>query len=157
MRAWPWIMSLASRPPRKGCLVPPPAPASASDPDRHGRRAVWIAALITIIGTGMIHADKAAEDRGAFLRWRHQILEMMQGVNIYDLYFFPNPPIMPLTLYPLMALPPVEGAIAWFTLKAAMAAGAIVLCMRMARFERKPLPSWVQAGVVLLSLRPIMS
>ena len=137
--------------------LPDSAPALAPDHDRHGRRAVWIAALITIIGTGMIHADKAAEDRGAFLRWRHQIIEMMHGVNIYDEYFFPNPPIMPLTLYPLMKLPPVEGALAWFTLKAAMAAGAIVMCLRMVRFGSKPVPSWVQAAIVLLSLRPIMS
>ena len=90
---------------RAACLSGEPI----SDPDRHGRRAVWIAALITMIGAGMIYADKAAEDRSAFVRWRHQVLEMMAGSNIYDKYYFPNPPIMPLTLYPLMALPPVEG------------------------------------------------
>ena len=30
---------------------------------------------------------------------------------------FPNPPIMPLTLYPLMVLPTVAGAVVWFGLK----------------------------------------
>jgi len=137
--------------------VPPDPPRPASDPDRHGRRAVWIAALITAIGAGMIYADKAAEDRSAFIRWRHQVLEMMAGANIYDDYFFPNPPIMPLSLYPLMALPPVEGAMAWFGLKAAMAAASILLCLRMVRLGDNPVPSWVQAMVVGLSLRPIMS
>jgi alpha-1,2-mannosyltransferase len=133
------------------------APGTASDPDRHGRRAVWIAALITILGTGMIHADKAAEDRGAFLRWRHQVREMMAGSNIYDEFYFPNPPIMPLTLYPIMSLPPVEGAMVWFTLKASLAALSILMCLRMVRLGDKPVPSWVQAMVMILSLRPIMS
>jgi len=137
--------------------VPPVPPGPDADPDRHGRRAVWIAALITIIGAGMIYADKAAEDRSAFIRWRHQVLEMMAGANIYDDYFFPNPPIMPLTLYPLMALPPVEGAVAWFAIKALLAAASVVLCLRMVRLGDRPVPSWVQAMIVLLSLRPIMS
>ena len=137
--------------------MPPVSPGNASDPDRHGRRAVWIAALITIIGAGMIYADKAAEDRSAFIRWRHQVLEMMDGVNIYDEYYFPNPPIMPLTLYPIMTLPPVEGALVWFGLKAAMAATALLLCLRMVRLGDRPVPSWVQGMIVALSLRPIMS
>ena len=135
-------------------LVPP---GNASDPDRHGRRAVWIAAFITIIGAGMIYADKAAEDRSAFVRWRHQVLEMMDGANIYDEYYFPNPPIMPLTLYPIMRLPAVEGAVVWFGLKAALAAASVFLCLRMVRLGDRPVPSWVQAMIVLLSLRPIMS
>ena len=139
-------------------MPPDPQPLGPlNDPDRHGRRAVWIAALITMIGAGMIYADKAAEDRSAFIRWRHQVLEMMSGANIYDTYFFPNPPIMPLTLYPLMALPPVAGALAWFAIKAALAGAAVLLCLRMVRLGDRPVPSWVQAMVVLLSLRPIMS
>ncbi len=137
--------------------MPPVSPGTVSDPDRHGRRAVWIAALITIIGAGLVYADKAAEDRSAFIRWRHQVLEMMSGTNIYDEYYFPNPPIMPLTLYPIMSLPPVEGAMIWFTLKAGMAAAALLMCLRMVRLGDRPVPSWVQAMIVLLSLRPIMS
>ncbi len=137
--------------------MPPDPLGPLTDPDRHGRRAVWIAALITIIGAGMIYADKAAEDRSAFIRWRHQVLEMMAGANIYDEYFFPNPPIMPLTLYPLMVLPSVAGALAWFAIKATLAGAAVLLCMRMVRLGDRPVPSWVQAMVVVLSLRPIMS
>ena len=137
--------------------MPPVSPGPLSDPDRHGRRAVWIAAFITIIGAGMIYADKAAEDRSAFIRWRHQVLEMMAGANIYDEYYFPNPPIMPLTLYPIMSLPPVEGALVWFGLKASFAALSLLMCLRMVRLGDKPVPSWVQAMIVALSLRPIMS
>ena len=132
-------------------------PGTASDPDRHGRRAVWIAALITMIGAGMIYADKAAEDRSAFIRWRHQVLEMMSGTNIYDDYYFPNPPIMPLTLYPIMALPPVTGAVIWFGLKVSMTALSVLMCLRMVRLGDRPVPSWVQAMIVLLTLRPVMS
>jgi len=137
--------------------VPPDPLGPLTDPDRHGRRAVWIAALLTMIGAGMIYADKAAEDRSAFIRWRHQVLEMMDGTNIYEKYFFPNPPIMPLTLYPLMVLPPVAGALIWFAIKAALAGAAVMFCLRMVRLGDRPVPSWVQAMVVLLSLRPIMS
>ncbi len=133
------------------------APGTVQDPDRHGRRAVWIAALITMIGTGIIYADKAAEDRSAFIRWRHQVFEMRSGLNIYDKYYFPNPPIMPLTLYPLMSLPPVEGAMIWFTIKASLTALSLLMCLRMVRLGDKPIPSWVQAMIVILSLRPIMS
>ncbi len=137
--------------------MPPASPGIASDPDRHGRRAVWIAALLTLVGAGIVYAGKAAEDRSAFIRWRHQVLEMMGGTNIYDDYDFPNPPIMPLTLYPLMALPPVEGAVAWFAIKAAMAALSLLMCLRMVRLGDRPVPSWVQAMIVLLALRPVMS
>ena len=137
--------------------MPPDFSGTASDPDRHGRRAVWIAAFITILGAGMIYADKAEEDRSAFLRWRHQVIEMMAGANIYDDYYFPNPPIMPLTLYPIMTLPPVEGAMVWFGIKATLAAFSLLLCLRMVRLGDKPVPSWVQAMIVALSLRPIMS
>ena len=137
--------------------MPFASPGAASDPDRHGRRAVWIAALITIIGAGLIYFDKALEDRSAFLRWRHQVLEMMAGANIYDDYYFPNPPIMPLTLYPIMSLPAIEGAMVFFTLKALLAAASVLMCLRMVRLGDRPVPSWVQGMIVLLSLRPIMS
>ncbi len=50
-----------------------------SDFDRHFRRAVWIAALITLIGGAMIYADKASDDRSAFVRWRPQVLQFSRG------------------------------------------------------------------------------
>ena len=53
------------------------------------------ASLIVLIGAGVVYAGKAADDRSAFIRWRHQVLEFWHGVNIYDKMMFPNPPIMP--------------------------------------------------------------
>ena len=133
-------------------------PGTPQDPDRHGRRAVWIAALITIVGTGLVYFDKAASDRSAFIRWRPQVLEMIDhGTNVYEKYYFPNPPIMPLTLYPLMRMPDVSGAMVWFSLKAAMAAASILMCLRMVRIGSKPIPSLAQALLVLLSIRSVMS
>ena len=45
----------------------------------------------------------------------------------------------------------------WFGIKAALAALSVLLCLRMVRLGDRPVPSWVQAMIVLLSLRPIMS
>ena len=117
-----------------------PQPATGPDPDgrptvpafdRHFRRGLWIVALGFMIGAAVVYAAKAADDRSAFIRWRKQVLEFVQGVNIYDKYFFPNPPLMPLSLYPLMVLPKVAGAVTWFALKVLMVAVAAWLCMRM--------------------------
>ncbi len=137
--------------------MPPNSPGDAPDPDRHGRRAVWFTLAVTAILAGCFYWPKAAEERSAFVRWRHQVLEFWQGENIWDTYMFPNPPILPLTLYPLMALDPVTGALTWFALKVALTAASILLCFRMAREQRWPLPSWVQFLIVVLSLRPILS
>ncbi|MGA8348535.1 MAG: hypothetical protein WB773_12165, partial [Isosphaeraceae bacterium] len=63
-------------------------------------------------------------------------------VNIYDTKMFPNPPIMPLTLYPLMSLPPVAGALCWFVVKAALTGISVWLC-----FQGYGMFLW--AGVVL--------
>ena len=48
------------------------------------------------------------------------MLQFWAGVNIYDEMIFPNPPIMPITLYPLMVLPTVAGAMCWFAIKVAL-------------------------------------
>lgn len=137
--------------------MPETAPGAALDFDRHFRRAVWITALCTVFGAAVVYADKAAEERSAFIRWRHQVLQFWRGENIYDEMMFPNPPIMPLTLLPFVMLPPVPGALCWFVLKAALTAGSIGMCFRMVRSERRPLPSYVQAMVLLFSFRPILS
>ena len=134
------------------------APGSRAVPDfdRHFRRAVWIAALMTVLGSAMIYADKAADERSAFIRWRPQVLQFWRGVNIYDKMMFPNPPIMPITLYPFMTLSPVVGALTWYFLKVGLTAVSIWLCFKMVRSEDKVLPSWVQGPILLLSLRPIL-
>jgi alpha-1,2-mannosyltransferase len=138
--------------------VPADATGAVLDFDRHFRRAVWITTICVIFGAGVVYAEKAADDRSAFIRWRHQVLQFWGGENIYDEMMFPNPPIMPLTLLPFMLLPPVPGALCWFALKAVLTAASVWLCLRMVRPPgTKTLPSYVQAIVVLLSFRPILS
>jgi hypothetical protein len=133
----------------------PPA-GNAQDFDRHFRRAVWITALITVLVAGMVYADKASEDRSAFVRWRPQVLQFWKGVNIYDKMMFPNPPIMPISLYPLMTLPPLEGALTWYALKVFLTLVSICFCFQMVRFDKRVIPSWVLGPVLLLSFRPIL-
>jgi alpha-1,2-mannosyltransferase len=140
--------------------VPPIATAAGSgagaDFDRHFRRAVWIAMLLTVIGAGLVYVDKASDDRSAFIRWRPQVLEFWKGVNIYDVRMFPNPPILPISLYPLMTLPPLEGALAWYALKVGLTALSVWFCFQMVRPDLKVIPSYVQGAVLLLSFRPIL-
>lgn len=137
--------------------MPPASPAYTLDFDRHFRRLVWAGAALIAIAAAIVYAGKAADERSAFIRWRPQVLDFMRGVNIYDKSMFPNPPIMPITLYPLAVMPPVVGAMCWFGLKVALAAASALLCFRMIRPLDRPLPSWFQSGVLFFSLRPILS
>jgi hypothetical protein len=136
------------------------APAAAEKPrdfDRHFRRLVWAIAGLIALAAAIVYAGKAADERSAFIRWRPQVLRFMRGVNIYDQSMFPNPPIMPITLYPLAALPPIAGAMCWYGLKVALATASVLLCFGMVRPADRPLPSWFLAGVLTFSLRPILS
>jgi alpha-1,2-mannosyltransferase len=125
--------------------------------DRHGRRLVWGLWFLLLFIAACVYAGKAADERSAFIRWRHQVGDFWDGVNIWDVYMFPNPPIMPLTLSPLMLLPPVLGAVAWFAIKAAMASACVVLVGRMAAGRGRPITWWVEGAAMLFSLRPILS
>jgi alpha-1,2-mannosyltransferase len=129
----------------------------STDPDAYGRRAVWIAWLVTMVGAAAVYAGKADDGKSAFIRWRHQVIDLWQGVNIWDRYYFPNPPIFALTLTPFTWLPPVSGALAWFSFKVVLVSTSILLCFRMVNASEKVLPSYAQALVIILSLRPIMS
>ena len=55
--------------------------AVSRDRDRHLRRAVWISAFIFVIASGIIYADKASEDRSAFIRWRPQVLQALDALT----------------------------------------------------------------------------
>jgi hypothetical protein len=146
------------RSPGKEFAVPAEATGAVLDFDRHFRRAVWITMICTVFGAGVVYAGKAADERSAFIRWRHQVLQFWTGENIYDEMMFPTPPIMPLTLLPFMLLPPVPGALCWFSLKAVLTAVSIWMCFRMVRPPgTRTLPSYVQAMILLLSFRPILS
>ncbi len=95
-------------------------PAIDSEPDEHGRHDrlsnwfFWSLWAPIIVIAAAFYYEKAADHRSAFVRWRPQVLQFWAGVNIYDKMIFPNPPIMPITLHPLMVLPTVAGAMCWF-------------------------------------------
>ena len=137
--------------------MPSAATGTVFDSDRLARRVVRIAMGITLVVAAILYAGKAAEDRSAFVRWRPQVLQLMGGVNIYNTTWFPNPPIMPISMYPLMLLPPVVGAMGWFLIKAALAIIAGVLCIRMVRPGAGRVSPWIDGAIVLLSMRPILS
>lgn len=133
----------------------PPKPLSAFD--RSFRYAIWIGWLMILIAAAFYYVKKAEAGQSAFIRWRPQVLELISGVNVYDTKMFPNPPILPLTLYPLMTLPPVTGALCWFVVKAALTGISIWLCFEFIRPPVGPLASWIQAVILTCSMRPILS
>src|SRR5947208_13826 len=76
--------------------------------------------LTVFIALSVQYSFKVCSDqrdtRSAFLRWRQQVLEMDDGVDIFNRHNYPNPPIMAIILEPLMELPPLAGALTWFYL-----------------------------------------
>ena len=120
----------------------------AGSSGRSGRSIILIAAAF--------YYEKAADHRSAFVRWRPQVLQFWDGVNIYDKMLFPNPPIMPITLYPLMVLPTVAGAMCWFAIKVAMTTAVLMMCFRIVQPPGRRLPPMFRSLVLLLSLRPIL-
>ncbi len=137
----------------------PEAVPEVDDRDRHGRRAVWITLGITFTIAAIVYVEKAQEDRSAIIRWLYQVRELQEGTNIWENYIFPNPPIFPLTLYPLTYLPETGAAVTWYVLKIGLTVLAILMCFRLVREpdDDRPLVSWVQGLIILLSFRPILS
>jgi alpha-1,2-mannosyltransferase len=70
---------------------------------------------------------------------------------------FPNPPIMPITLYPLMVLPSTLGALLWYGIKVVLTVVSILLCFRMVQEPGRRMPAWVEGFIIFLSVRPILS
>ena len=79
--------------------------ASIDRRDRLSRWVFWSLWATIILIAAAFYYEKAADHRSAFVRWRPAGAAILGGVNIYDKMLFPNPPIMPITLYPLMVLP----------------------------------------------------
>jgi hypothetical protein len=126
---------------------------------RRDRLSAWVFwslwAFIVVIAAAFYY-DKAADHRSAFVRWRPQVLQFWDGVNIYEKMLFPTPPLMPITLYPLMAMPTIAGAMCWFALKVAMTTAALILCFRFIRPRDGTYPPMFRSIVLLLSVRPIL-
>ena len=125
-------------------------------PVRFSRHVFWLLWVTVILIAAAFYYPKAADHRSAFVRWRPQVLKFWEGVNIYDKYYFPNPPILPITLGPLMVLPPVSGAMAWFAIKVALTTMSLVLCLQIVKPRDRPFPPFFQSAVLILSLRPIL-
>jgi hypothetical protein len=124
---------------------------------RYARPFFWFLWVAIILTAAAFYYPKAADQRSAFVRWQPQVLKFWDGENIYDKMYFPNPPIMPITLYPLMTLPPVAAAMSWFLIKAALTTVTLLICFEVVRPRDRPgLPPFFQTAVLLLSLRPIL-
>ena len=116
----------------------------------------WSLWSLIILISAAFYYEKAADHRSAFVRWRPQVLQFWAGVNIYDKMIFPNPPIMPITLYPLMTLPTVTGAMCWFAIKVVLTTAALVMLLQIVRPPGQVWPPMFRSLVLLLSLRPIL-
>jgi len=137
----------------------PAIEAQATDPglQRLSGRTFWFLWATIVLIAAAFYYTKAAEDRSAFVRWRPQVLKFWQGVNIYDNKMnFPTPPIMPITLYPLMRLPTITGAMTWFWIKVLLTTLTLIWCLEIVRPPGRPFPPVMRSLVLLLSLRPIL-
>jgi alpha-1,2-mannosyltransferase len=124
--------------------------------DRRSRLVFWsLWTVIALIAAGFYY-DKAYEQHSAFVRWRPQVLQFWQGVNIYEKMLFPTPPLMPITLSPLMFLPTIVGAMAWFAIKVGLTSASLAMCFRMVRPSDGIYPPLFRSLILLLSLRPIL-
>jgi hypothetical protein len=144
--------------PGKGHVVPEidSAPGEQSRLERLSNWSFWGLWASIILIAAAFYYEKAADNRSAFVRWRPQVLKFWDGVNIYDKMIFPNPPIMPITLYPLMVLPTVGGAMCWFVIKVALTTATLVMCFQIVRTRGHQIPPMFRSLVLLLSLRPIL-
>ncbi len=125
--------------------------------ERLSGRTFWFLWATIILISAAFYFEKAADNRSAFVRWRPQVLQFWSGVNIYDKMLFPNPPIMPISLYPLMAMPTVPGAMCWFAIKVAMTTAVLLMCFEIVMPPgRSSFPPMLRSLILLLSLRPIL-
>ena len=124
--------------------------------ERLSGRTFWLLWATIILISAAFYYEKAADHRSAFVRWRPQVLQFWSGVNIYDKMLFPNPPIMPISLYPLMVLPTVAGAMCWFAIKVAMTTAVLLMCFEIVRPPGHSYPPMFRSLILLLSLRPIL-
>jgi hypothetical protein len=112
--------------------------------------------LLLFAAVSVQYTYKALHERSAFQRWRDQILLLDDGEMIYQRFAYPNPPIMALILKPLVALPPLAGALCWFYCKVAMALVSLAWVFRLVEDPARPFPPWAKGLTVLLSLRPMV-
>ncbi len=124
--------------------------------DRLSQWVFWSLWSIIVLIAAAFYYEKANDHKSAFVRWRPQVLQFWDGVNIYDKMLFPTPPLMPITLYPLMVLPTIVGAMLWFAIKVGLTTASLAMCFRLVQREDGLYPPLFRSLVLLLSLRPIL-
>ncbi len=125
--------------------------------ERLSGRTFWFLWATIVLISAAFYYEKAADHRSAFVRWRPQVLQFWSGVNIYDKMLFPNPPIMPISLYPLMVMPTVAGAMCWFAIKVAMTTAVLLMCFEIVKPRgQTAFPPMMRSLILLLALRPIL-
>jgi len=141
---------------------------ATSDRERRIRGVIIALTIIVLAIATAAAARKFARDQSALLRWRGQLLDLPRGIDIYepaaypDIPPYPNPPFAGLLLWPFAKLPPLAGAMALYTLKAALAGLAIAWAIRLAAAGRRwsvdaALPAAAMGLVLLLCARPVLS
>ena len=130
-----------------------------TNPPQQGRvwKIVFLVGVIAIVAlTAMAYIEKASDGQSAILRWQPQVWEMLDGVDIYKKYTYPNTPIVAILLLPVTALPPLATAIVFFFVKVAMILIGGYWAVDMLR--RHFSVSWWAIGLIaLLVARPMMS
>lgn len=124
--------------------------------DRQSRWVFWSLWSIIVLIAAAFYYEKANDYKSAFVRWRPQVLQFWDGTNIYDKMLFPTPPLMPITLYPLMVLPTIAGAMLWFAIKVGLTTASLSMCFRFVQRKDGLYPPMFRSLVLLLSLRPIL-
>jgi alpha-1,2-mannosyltransferase len=120
--------------------------------------AVGMIAFFTLIAAQyslkVLNSDR--DNRSAILRWRQQLLELNDGVDIWQARAYPNPPIMAILLEPIVKLPPMVASLVFFYLKAGMTLAALFWFFRIVETPQRPFPVWGKALALGLSVRPII-
>lgn len=142
------------------------APPHPCPPARHPltHRLFVLGLLLVFLAVSVQYSRKVLTPRkdgytqSAILRWSKQIQAMEDGENIYE-QNYPNPPIMPMLLWPvseLITVSPLAGALTWFYLKVGMALVCFFWAFRLVETPDQPFPAWAKALAVVLSIRPIL-
>ena len=120
--------------------------------ERLSGRTFWFLWATIILISAAFYYEKAADQSQRVRALAPQVLQFWSGVNIYDKMLFPNPPIMPISLYPLMVLPTVAGAMCWFAIKVAMTTAVLLMCFEIVQPPgRSSFPPMFRSLILLLS------
>lgn len=103
-------------------------------------RVLSLAAAV-MLAVGFYYVAVKGPARSAINRWRTQIPALWSGVDIYQAYAFPTPPIMAVVLTPFTLLPDKWPMATWFAFKAVLALATVAMLWRLASRAPPPLGS----------------